>query len=470
MRAFQVRREDRLETGFSQLDRGDVDVVLLDLNLPDSTGLDTFRAVHRRTMHLPIVILSGQEDVELAVDAVGLGAQDYLTKAEANRSSLARSIRYAIERSRRQRAEQELTAAGEIQRRLFPQSSPEIPGFDIHGRCEPANLAGGDYFDYFPMGRNGLGVVVADVSGHGIGPALIMSETRAVLRTLATTYEDVGRHPHAHQSGARRRSAPQRVRRPAADLSAAASSRSSTMPAPAIPASAGRTGKAATTYPFTRSAAGDRRRPAVRHAGRCQTERTRHAAAVHRWHRRNVQRAGRAVRRTPPDRHRCRLRRSIQSGHDRRDLRPSASFRQRGVLSGRHDGRRPESPPGRGRAEGPSYEARHAHRRRLCLPTKSALHVDGPRTSQRTVLRQGTRHEAHGPLPRSPVCRSSSVFWLSVHRVTAGPFAGRRHGGGGIAFLASLDPAQRAIKPNARSRIRNARIGTSCRWSGPACR
>ncbi len=190
--AFQVRREDRLESGLTTLDRGDVDVILLDLNLPDSAGLDTFRAVHRHTMHLPIVILSGQEDVQLAVQAVSLGAQDYLPKGEANRSSLMRSIRYAIERSRRQRAEQELTAAGEIQRRLFPQNPPTVSGFDIHGRCEPANLAGGDYFDYFPMGEHGLGVVVADVSGHGIGPALIMSETRAVLRTLATTYEDVG--------------------------------------------------------------------------------------------------------------------------------------------------------------------------------------------------------------------------------------------------------------------------------------
>ena len=75
-------------------------------------------------MHLPIVILSGQEDVQLAVEAVSLGAQDYLPKGEANRSSLMRSIRYAIERSRRQRAEQELTAAGEIQRRLFPQNPP----------------------------------------------------------------------------------------------------------------------------------------------------------------------------------------------------------------------------------------------------------------------------------------------------------------------------------------------------------
>ena len=173
-----------------------MDVVLLDLNLPDSTGLDTF-AVHRRT-HAPADRDSQRPGRRRTGGRCGgAGSQDYLTKAEANRSSLARSIRYAIERSRRQRAEQELTAAGEIQRGLFPQRSPEIPGFDIHGRCEPANLAGGDYFDYFPMGRNGLGVVVADVSGHGIGPALIMSETHSVLRTLATTSKTWATSSHA---------------------------------------------------------------------------------------------------------------------------------------------------------------------------------------------------------------------------------------------------------------------------------
>lgn len=190
--SFVVRRETRLADGLRQVDRGEADVVLLDLNLPDSAGLDTFRTLFRHALQVPIVVLSGQEDVELAVDAVALGAQDYLPKGEANRSSLARSIRYAIERSRRQRAEQEISAAGEIQRRLFPQRSPRLAGYDIYGRCEPANSAGGDYFDYFPMHGNRLGIVVADVAGHGIGPALIMSETRAILRSLATTYADPG--------------------------------------------------------------------------------------------------------------------------------------------------------------------------------------------------------------------------------------------------------------------------------------
>jgi sigma-B regulation protein RsbU (phosphoserine phosphatase) len=189
---FMVRREVRLADGLAQVDRGEADVILLDLNLPDSSGLDTFRTLYRHALQVPIVVLSGQDDVDLAVDAVALGAQDYLPKGEVSRSSLSRSIRYAIERSRRQRAEQELTAAGEIQRRLFPQKSPRLEGFDINGRCEPANKAGGDYFDYFPMQNGCLGIVVADVAGHGIGPALIMSETRAILRSLATTHADPG--------------------------------------------------------------------------------------------------------------------------------------------------------------------------------------------------------------------------------------------------------------------------------------
>lgn len=81
--------------------------------------------------------------------------------------------------------EEEFRVARDIQQRLFPKSAPVLPGYDIAGASFPADEAGGDYFDYLPMLNDGLGIVVGDVSGHGMGPALIMAETRAYLRIVA---------------------------------------------------------------------------------------------------------------------------------------------------------------------------------------------------------------------------------------------------------------------------------------------
>jgi sigma-B regulation protein RsbU (phosphoserine phosphatase) len=86
----------------------------------------------------------------------------------------------------------EFRIAQEIQQKLFPSQSPRLPGFDIAGATFPADCTGGDYFDFIPMVDRGLGVVVGDVSGHGLGPALLMIETRAILRSLALTVGDVG--------------------------------------------------------------------------------------------------------------------------------------------------------------------------------------------------------------------------------------------------------------------------------------
>jgi serine phosphatase RsbU (regulator of sigma subunit) len=66
-----------------------------------------------------------------------------------------------------------------------------MPGYDLAGASFPAEATGGDYFDYFPMSRGRVGVVVADVSGHGLGPALVMSQTRAYLRALLPLDLDV---------------------------------------------------------------------------------------------------------------------------------------------------------------------------------------------------------------------------------------------------------------------------------------
>jgi serine phosphatase RsbU (regulator of sigma subunit) len=85
----------------------------------------------------------------------------------------------------------ELRVARQVQQKLFPAGVPSVPGFDIFGIALPAGAASGDYFDYFPLPGDRLGIVVADVSGHGLGPALLMAATRASLRALALTPRDL---------------------------------------------------------------------------------------------------------------------------------------------------------------------------------------------------------------------------------------------------------------------------------------
>ncbi len=101
--------------------------------------------------------------------------------------------------SERKRAENELRekeeqfrVAREIQQHLFPKCAPAVDGLDIAGRTFPADATGGDYFDFLPMIDDCVGLVIGDVTGHGLGPALLMAETRAYLRILAKTNSDAG--------------------------------------------------------------------------------------------------------------------------------------------------------------------------------------------------------------------------------------------------------------------------------------
>ncbi len=80
-----------------------------------------------------------------------------------------------------------IQAARRVQRTLFPPSAPQVHGFDIAGAVYPAEHVSGDFYDYIPLGQDSIGVLVADVSGHGLGPALLMARTQAHLRALAET-------------------------------------------------------------------------------------------------------------------------------------------------------------------------------------------------------------------------------------------------------------------------------------------
>jgi sigma-B regulation protein RsbU (phosphoserine phosphatase) len=87
--------------------------------------------------------------------------------------------------------EASLRAAQEIQAHLRPDCPPNLAGYDIAGASYPAAYTGGDYFDYLPLCGGRLGVVIGDVSGHGIGPALLMATLYAHLKSLVHNYEDL---------------------------------------------------------------------------------------------------------------------------------------------------------------------------------------------------------------------------------------------------------------------------------------
>jgi len=96
---WQVRHVERLSEALQALEQQPVDVVLLDLSLPDSQGLGSITRLQAVVPHLPIVMLTGRDDTQIAVQAVAQGAQDYLVKGQITTQLLTRAIRYAIERA-----------------------------------------------------------------------------------------------------------------------------------------------------------------------------------------------------------------------------------------------------------------------------------------------------------------------------------------------------------------------------------
>lgn len=100
-------------------------------------------------------------------------------------------VRDITEQKKAEESEVEMRLAREVQDRLYPSSPPRVAGYDMAGAAFPATATCGDYFDFIPMAGGVLGIAVGDVSGHGLGPALLMAETRAYLRSLALTTDNL---------------------------------------------------------------------------------------------------------------------------------------------------------------------------------------------------------------------------------------------------------------------------------------
>lgn len=109
--APQVTHVGSVAEALAHLEQASADLVLLDLSLPDAHGRETFERIQRAVPELPIVAMTGNDDERLAEDLVAAGAQDYLVKGQVDARSLARSLRYAVERKR---SEEKLRLAAQV--------------------------------------------------------------------------------------------------------------------------------------------------------------------------------------------------------------------------------------------------------------------------------------------------------------------------------------------------------------------
>lgn len=135
-----VRHADRLADGLGRLDTEPVDVVLLDLGLPDSTGLETLETVRGHSRGIPIVVLTGLDDETVGDRAVQRGAQEYLVKDELTPPLLRRSLRHAIDRKRFDRTR---TALHRASRELIQaESKADVSQLAVDTAVEVLDLSG----------------------------------------------------------------------------------------------------------------------------------------------------------------------------------------------------------------------------------------------------------------------------------------------------------------------------------------
>lgn len=171
------------------------DCVLLDLNLPDSTGIEALDRIAAHDNTLPVVVLTGRHDEHFGTLAVASGAQDYLVKGHVEADTLHRSLLYALERKRAELTSVDLFTSrlraqenARLERALLPSPLLENdPAVDIVTAYRPSRanaLLGGDFYDLVQTPDGTIHIMVGDVAGHGPDEAALGAALRISWRAL----------------------------------------------------------------------------------------------------------------------------------------------------------------------------------------------------------------------------------------------------------------------------------------------
>ncbi len=181
---YSVSSFDGGEKALASIDSGEAyDIILLDVMMPVISGYEVCKKIREKfTAHeLPIIMLTAKNTSQDIITGINLGANDYITKPFDRDVLLARvksyiSLKRAVsEENKFIAVKQELEIAKKIQLAILPHTLPEITGLSIAARYEPMMEIGGDFYDFLKLDNKRIGVLIADVTGHGVPAALISS-------------------------------------------------------------------------------------------------------------------------------------------------------------------------------------------------------------------------------------------------------------------------------------------------------
>lgn len=163
------------------------DLALIDMNYSrDTTSGEEGLALLEELLArggTPVVVMTAWSSVDLAVEAMRRGAADFIQKPWDNARLLATIERQASRSKEREKARSELEIAKHVQQHLLPHHLQRLETASFAGRCLPAREIGGDYYDFLDLGPGRLGMLLADVSGKGVGAALLTANLQASFRS-----------------------------------------------------------------------------------------------------------------------------------------------------------------------------------------------------------------------------------------------------------------------------------------------
>ena len=212
---FDILQAENGEEGLETFRKESPDIILCDLRMPGMDGLSVLRNVRKESLDTPFIVVSGAGIMADVVEALRLGASDYLIKPIVDLEVLEYAINRALENAQlaeennRYRESMEAAihslenslhllqedqkAGRKVQMNMFPKKPLDFDGFKVDHLIIPSLYLSGDFVDYFPLNDHSFAFYLADVSGHGASSAFVTVLLKHMSMNLLQEYQNHGR-------------------------------------------------------------------------------------------------------------------------------------------------------------------------------------------------------------------------------------------------------------------------------------